>query len=145
MMHVSVTSLLVASLLLAQQLARADAGGGDLDGGSEDVFAVACDGESECSEGPAEAATPAVVACDGGLCDTLQGRPSCTVTADLRGDLSGVESLGAVTFVCAVFLARRARRGARRPARDRRACQHAPSASIAAESPPAAEGDISLL
>jgi hypothetical protein len=57
-----------------------------------------------------------VIACDGDLCDTLQGRPTCSVPSSAAGlATDGAACLAGVTLAVALCVGRRSRSGASRP------------------------------
>jgi hypothetical protein len=59
-----------------------------------------------------DASTSYVIACDGGLCDTLQGRPTCSVSPRSIGHpCPGSALWGALSGVVLVLAGQRARRG----------------------------------
>jgi len=106
-MRAPVAFLVWVAALAYPRLAPADDGGGRIDAAERDAVGDACD---DC----ADAAAPApVVACDGGLCDTLQGRPSCAMTPSPM-NVGGLEfaCVGGVGWVALARLRRRGRRGA---------------------------------
>jgi len=116
----------IAFCVAAARPARAaDAGGGGsddvVDAGCGDAGAddagVCCDQGGVCGAPDASAdAASIVVACDGALCDTLQGRPTCSVAGGSVGwgPIDRTVVAGASIALVAV-IARRCRRGARRP------------------------------
>jgi hypothetical protein len=94
-MRVSVIGLVLASLILQPRFARADGG----EGGS--------------GPGDGDSGTEPVIACDGDLCDTVQGRPSCTVASHtVAAGALDVGWLGCAAVAAVVCFARRAKRGA---------------------------------
>jgi hypothetical protein len=105
--------LVIASDVLHPNLAHADAGGSETDSAAE-TSANGCEDAGGCVDAPAqaEAAAP-VIACDGDLCDTLQGRPSCS-TARVVTSAGAFDPgwLAGAVIVSALCLTRRARRGA---------------------------------
>jgi hypothetical protein len=113
----------VAILLAASRPAVADDAGNE--GSSEPAPADAASGDAEARDAAAGDAAPeqgdvevgdgapiAVVACDGALCDTVQGRPSCAMAA---GSLARTEAdpvaIAGVASALALALTRRTRRG----------------------------------
>jgi hypothetical protein len=91
------------------------------DAGADDA-GVCCDQGGACGAG--EASAP-MIACDGALCDTLQGRPefSCAVAARSQAAGGACAGLVAAVGVLALGVVRRgARRGASRPTSGGGAC-----------------------
>jgi hypothetical protein len=121
--------VLLAASLAGPTPAWASDGGGNTtsaDGGAEPSSVVdgggseagAQDAATGAGSSEAEDAAPAVpvVACDGDLCDTLQGRPSCSVVARPLGGSSGAPiGLAGTWAAVALCIVRRTRRGASRP------------------------------
>lgn len=111
----------MAILLAASRPAAADDAGGDgsTEAGPEDAAtgvaeamdAAANDAAAEQVE-VGDGAPIAVIACDGALCDTTQGRPSCALAAGSlgRSEVDPVAIAG-VASALALALTRRARRG----------------------------------
>ncbi|MGD0524042.1 MAG: hypothetical protein ABSE49_02795 [Polyangiaceae bacterium] len=109
-----------AVTLVDPHRALADDGGlGSADGGTRGDDASAVDDGSADDDAP----SAPVIACDGGLCDTLQGRPSCAVAARSTGveTLDGGWMVG-LAIALAGGVARRAKSGARRPTRGGPTC-----------------------
>jgi len=106
-----------AGSALSSDAAITDASGADVTSDGSSASEVA---ESEVGDGGEQDAQTPVIACDGALCDTTQGRPTCAVASRSVGrtsvDPSGVVSLLAVV---AVGLVLRLRRGTQRPTRGR--------------------------
>lgn len=119
-MRVPVVLLAFAAILLAgsRHAAAEDAGDdGSVDAGTAQPSsgdAAAVDAASEPSDLGLDddGAAIAVIACDGALCDTTQGRPTCAVSPPSRGH-TGVDPtvLAGIFSVLALGLARRANRG----------------------------------
>lgn len=117
-MRSRVTVFIFIALLTgeARALAAQDAGGttGDDAAAGDDGGAVqdAGSGDDGSSVGDAQP----IIACDGDLCDTLQGRPTCAVSASAagRGEAPSAWVLGSV-MALALCAGRRARSGASRP------------------------------
>jgi hypothetical protein len=89
---------------------------GVVDGGGSEAGAQ--DAATGAGSSEADDAAPAapVVACDGDLCDTLQGRPSCSVAPRSIGGSSGAPiGLAGAWAAVALCIVRRTRRGASRP------------------------------
>lgn len=126
-MRLRLTILVSAAVFLVcgRPAAASDAGDGALsDGGvahgaTADLVMDAASDEAtpqdtdfEVGDGGEDAGEAFVIACDGALCDTTQGRPTCTVASRSIGrtaaDASGITSL---VLVAAAGLLRRARRG----------------------------------
>jgi hypothetical protein len=90
---------------------NAEAGGAPDDGGSTEDSGTETDGSSSGT---------IVIACDGALCDTLQGRGEfeCSVASGAPGaspGSAGGAGLAAMAIFGCLGAARRARRGASRP------------------------------
>jgi hypothetical protein len=74
------------------------------DGGLEDA-------DVEESEGGSGAAAIAVIACDGALCDSVQGRPTCAVASSVGHSAAGPWGMTSFLALLATVLIRRAKRG----------------------------------
>jgi len=97
----------------AGELGSADAGSAEPSG--EDSAAADATSEQTDVEAVGDSSAPSdapVIACDGALCDTTQGRPTCAVaTRSLgHGDVDP-GMLAGIASALALGLARRARRG----------------------------------
>jgi hypothetical protein len=91
-------------------------GGADIDEGSSPASGDAANGSGDGSAGAN--ATP-VIACDGDLCDTLQGRPTCAVAASSIGRAPVAPTwLAGAAAALAMSGVRRARRGTSGPDRE---------------------------
>jgi hypothetical protein len=102
----------VVAFLVIPRTAFAEGDDGGMDAATLDASGVCQDGLA-CADAAAEAASPLVVACDGDLCDTLQGRPSCALAAGSAGSRSSDMSwLVGVAAASVLTLSRRTRRGA---------------------------------
>jgi hypothetical protein len=102
----------IALSLAATSLAAAEDAGGEDDASESAAGADAAsfDGAS------ASANAAAVIACDGDLCDTLQGRPTCAVAERSIGSVSAPTGwLVGAAAALSLCLARRGNRGASRP------------------------------
>ncbi|MGD0678374.1 MAG: hypothetical protein ABSC94_23435 [Polyangiaceae bacterium] len=101
--------------LLTPSLAFADdAGDSETSGDASPVDSDGGDGAP--ASGESEASAPIFIACDGDLCDTLQGRPTCAVAERSIGHAPmGPTWLIASAAALAVCMKRRARRGASCP------------------------------
>jgi hypothetical protein len=93
-----------------------DGGVGGEEGGSQGSGDAANGG----GDGSASADATPVIACDGDLCDTLQGRPTCAAAASsMRRTPVAPTWLSGAAVALAIGIARRARRGTSRPDRRR--------------------------
>jgi hypothetical protein len=92
---------------------------GDSDSGMSDASALTdggCEESGTCGAPEASPEASVVIACDGALCDTLQGRPSCDVAAGSAGSSAFDGAwLGGAALALGVFAVRRVKRGASRP------------------------------
>jgi hypothetical protein len=101
----------VAFSLLGSRPASADAGVGQSgDGGGSEEASDDAGGSSE------------QLACDGALCDTTNGAECSVIGRAVGGRQVDSTSLPLLLSAIATGVARRARRGARRPGRGGRAC-----------------------
>jgi hypothetical protein len=106
---------MLTALLTCHGLALADDGGqhGTTTDGSTEGSEGESSGDAARREDGAVADDAAIViACDGALCDSLQGRPSCAVAASPRAGIGGLACVAVGAGLCVV---RRRRRGAVRP------------------------------
>jgi hypothetical protein len=108
-MRVAVLFLVLAALVTRARPALASDAGGETETGGADV----CADGGDCGDAAAPGSPAAVVACDGDLCDTLQGRPSCAVSSRSTG-AGEIDPwwFGGAAIVCIAGLVRRTRRGA---------------------------------
>jgi hypothetical protein len=117
------TIAFLAALVASARPALADDAGL---GGTEEGGA-ATDGGTAGEGGTAADSSPPVIACDGALCDTLQGRGEfeCAVASAAPGmdgrDRSGA-GLAAAAIAGCLSTARRSRRGAPRPVKGGSRC-----------------------
>jgi hypothetical protein len=112
-MRVSVLFVVLAAALTPSRPVLADDGGGVDEAGSHEAAAEGCDDGSDCADAASTAEAAPVIACDGGLCDTLQGRPSCAIARRATGAPSREPRwLAGVAIAWMMYVARRARRGA---------------------------------
>ncbi|MGA3120360.1 MAG: hypothetical protein ABSF69_06265 [Polyangiaceae bacterium] len=146
--------VLFAASLAGPTPAWASDGGGDTtsaDGGAQ-PSSVADGGGSEA--GAQDAATGAgsseaedaasVVACDGDLCDTLQGRPSCSVARrPIGGASGGPTGLAGAWAAVALCMVRRTRRGASRPGKGGSCVISCPTRRRLGRTSPALPSDVS--
>jgi hypothetical protein len=93
--------------------AAAAEGGAQCDDAGADDAGVCCSAGGACGTGDA-GANGYVIACDGDLCDTLQGRPSCTVTRS-AGEPQSFDAtfIAAAGLGIAIAAGRRRRSGSR--------------------------------
>jgi hypothetical protein len=103
--------LIGVSLASPRRALAADAGDGN-DGSSVDDDGGTTGG----NDASTDAAPVPVIACDGALCDTLQGRPACSVVARSAGaEPVDPTWIAAAAIVLGSCVARRVRRGASCP------------------------------
>jgi hypothetical protein len=101
----------IALSLAATSLAAAEDAGGEDNAGES-----ATSGDAASLDGGSASANAApVIACDGDLCDTLQGRPTCAVAGRSIGRVSAPGAWLAGAVALSLSLVRRGRRGASRP------------------------------
>jgi hypothetical protein len=110
-------TVLVALSLGGARVALAD-DGGDAMAGAEGGPGATADTADDDGAAPAADAAPqttTVIACDGGLCDTVQGRPTCSAAGPIGAAPLASGCVGAVIVAVGLALGRRARRGTSGP------------------------------
>jgi hypothetical protein len=109
-MRAMVVFLVVFGLLTCPRLAVSDDGGPTADAGESEAASGECADGGACENDAANASPAPVVACDGDLCDTLQGRPSCSLAGGSVAHGSFEAEWVAGAFLVALTLVARGRR-----------------------------------